>query len=108
MFIKGSFFVWKILLVENCLKDLCFFSQEDVYSGGDTGTMMRNEDMGTMILNHDDDAQDGTMIINSGTMLMNDGTMIENNLGTMVINDSADESTMKSKGILGNIFSSDQ
>ena len=30
-------------------------------------------------------------------MLMNDGTMIENNLGTMVINDGEDDSTMKSK-----------
>merc|ERR550534_2423146 len=35
------------------------------------------------------------MIINSGTMIMND-TMIENNLGTMVINDEHDDSTMKS------------
>lgn len=66
--------------------------------------MMLNEDMGTMILNHDGDTQDGTMIINSGTMVMNDGTMIENNLGTMVINDSADESTMKSKHREGGFF----
>ena len=57
---------------------------------------MAAEDMGTMILNHDADSQDGTMIINSGTMIMNDGTMIENNMGTMVINDETDDSTMKS------------
>lgn len=62
-----------------------------------SSTLMASEDMGTMILNHDGDDQDGTMIINSGTMVMNDGTMIENNLGTMVINDDTDDSTMKSK-----------
>ena len=53
-----------------------------------------------MILNHDTENQDGTMIINSGTMIMNSGTMIENDMGTMVINDDtagAEDSTMKSK-----------
>jgi len=68
--------------------------------GNDSGTMMAKQDMGTMILNHDSDTQNGTMIINSGTMLMNDhGTMIENDMGTMVINDhgdATDDSTMKS------------
>jgi len=71
-------------------------SQEEPFGGVDSGTMMLNEDMGTMVLNDAGDAQDGTMIINSGTMLMNDGTMIENSLGTMVINDAEDDSTMKS------------
>ena len=59
--------------------------------------MLSGQDMGTMILNHDDSEESSTMIINSGTMVMNDNTMIENNLGTMVINDDADDSTMKSK-----------
>jgi len=59
--------------------------------------MMLNEDMGTMILNDAGDSQDGTMIINSGTMILNDGTMIEGSLSTMVINDTEDDSTMKSK-----------
>lgn len=69
-----------------------------------TDTIMANQDMGTMILNHETDSNDGTMIINSGTMIgdemntmitINSGTMIEN-MGTMVINDG-DDSTMKSK-----------
>ncbi|XP_057309628.1 serine/threonine-protein kinase 3/4-like [Hydractinia symbiolongicarpus] len=77
-------------------QDLDDDAQEDIFVTASSSTLMANEDMGTMILNHDGDDQDGTMIINSGTMVMNDGTMIENNLGTMVINDDTDDSTMKS------------
>lgn len=61
-------------------------------------TILSGQDMRTMILNDEEDVNDvqsSTMIINSGTMIMND-TMIENNLGTMVINDDTDDSTMKS------------
>ena len=49
------------------------------------------ENSGTMIENS------GTMIENSGTIMENSGTMIETDLGTMVINDDADDSTMRSK-----------
>ena len=54
-----------------------------------SGTMIENS--GTMIENS------GTMIEMSGTMIENSGTMIETDLGTMVINDDTDDSTMRSK-----------
>jgi len=53
-----------------------------------SGTMIENS--GTMIENS------GTMIEMSGTMIENSGTMIEADLGTMVINDDTDDSTMRS------------